>query len=76
MEKTTYRNEYRTFKTNLRKARMDAGLTQKQVAKELKKPQSYVSKVESGERRVDVVELKDFSRIYKKPITAFINTKK
>jgi transcriptional regulator with XRE-family HTH domain len=38
-------------------ARKKAGLTQLEVAERLGKPQSYVSKVESGERRIDVVEL-------------------
>jgi transcriptional regulator with XRE-family HTH domain len=37
-------------------ARLKAGLTQEQVASRLKRPQSFVSKYESGERRLDVVE--------------------
>ena len=38
--------------------RRDAGLTQVQVAERLEMPQSFVSKYESGERRLDVVELR------------------
>ena len=38
-------------------AREAAGLTQVQLALRLRRPQSFVSKVESGERRIDVVEL-------------------
>ena len=38
------------------KARKKAGLTQQQLAKRLKKPQSFVAKYEGGERRLDVVE--------------------
>jgi transcriptional regulator with XRE-family HTH domain len=38
------------------KARKSAGLTQQEVAKRLRKPQSFVAKYEGGERRVDVVE--------------------
>lgn len=75
MEKTIYRYEYRAFRQRLRRARAEAGLTQEEVAKELNKPQSYVSKVESGERRIDVVELKDFSKIYKKSIAYFLPSK-
>jgi predicted transcriptional regulator len=41
----------------LREVRRQANLTQEQVAKRLKRPQSFVSKCESGERPVDVVEL-------------------
>lgn len=37
-------------------ARKEAGLTQQQVADRLGKPQSFVSKVERGERRIDVIE--------------------
>jgi transcriptional regulator with XRE-family HTH domain len=40
----------------LTEARLKAGLTQEQVASRLKRPQSFVSKYESGERRLDVVE--------------------
>ncbi len=40
-------------------ARGDAGLSQVGLARRLGKPQSYVSKFESGERRLDVVELLD-----------------
>jgi transcriptional regulator with XRE-family HTH domain len=52
-------------------ARKDAGLTQAQVARMLGRPQSFVSKFESGERRVDFVELQRLARIYRKPISFF-----
>ena len=39
-----------------------AGLTQQDVAKRLKRPQSFVAKVEGGERRLDVLEFIDFTR--------------
>lgn len=41
----------------LKKARLDAGLTQTELAERLKRPQSFVAKYENGERRVEVVEL-------------------
>ncbi len=62
---------YREFLHKLRSARIEAGLTQKQVAIRLNKPQSYVSKSESGERRVDVIELTEFARLYSKPMEYF-----
>jgi transcriptional regulator with XRE-family HTH domain len=56
--------EYKRFLERLRKARSDAKLTQAQVAEALGQPQSFVSKCESGERRVDVVELLWFARAF------------
>jgi transcriptional regulator with XRE-family HTH domain len=55
----------------LKEARRLAGLTQADVAAQLHEPQSFVSKCESGERRVDFVELKEFARVYKVPISYF-----
>lgn len=46
---------------------------QAEVAKKLGKPQSFVSKVERGERRLDVAELKQFADMYKKPLDFFVN---
>lgn len=63
---------YRLFLKRLREARLAAGLTQAQVAAKLQRPQSYVSKCESGERRVDVVELQRFAQLYKKALEFFV----
>lgn len=41
----------------IEKARSDAGLTQVQLARKLRKPQSFISSIESGQRRLDLVEL-------------------
>lgn len=43
----------------LKQLRLDAQLTQSELANRLNKPQSYVSKYESGERRLDVVEIRE-----------------
>ena len=64
MTTSTYDQRYEEFLRRLREARRDAGLTQKEVARLLRKPQSYVSRCESGERRVDVVELLEFAKVY------------
>ena len=66
-----HNKRYREFLRKLKAARLEAGLTQKQVADLLRKRQSYVSKSESGERRIDVVELEDFARLYGKPLEYF-----
>jgi len=52
---------YRAFLSRLREAREAAGLTQEQVASKLGRPQTWVSKCELGERRVDFVELEDWA---------------
>lgn len=66
-----YSQEYQALLKQLKRARLLAGMSQAQVARLLKKPQSYVSKCESGERRVDFIELQQFARIYKKKLTFF-----
>ena len=58
MAKTIHTPEYRLLIQLLRQLRTQAGLRQKELADMLGKPQSYVSKYESGERRLDVVELR------------------
>lgn len=63
---------YRRFLERLRAARLEAGLGQVEVAELLGKPQSFVSKCESGERRVDVIELAAFGRIYGKTVDFFV----
>jgi transcriptional regulator with XRE-family HTH domain len=67
-----YALEYRRFLVQLREARLAAGMTQVQVAALLKKPQSFVAKCESGERRVDVLELARFAKIYKRALQDFV----
>lgn len=56
----------------LRDTRQQAGFTQAKVAAALKRPQSFVSKCESGERRIDVIELDDFAKLYGKAIQFFL----
>jgi transcriptional regulator with XRE-family HTH domain len=56
MAKAKFSSAYEKLRELLVEARLDAGLKQADVARALGVPQSYVSKVESGERRLDVVE--------------------
>ena len=72
MARSTFSPRYQAFLLNLRQAREEAGLTQVEVAQALGKPQSFVSKCESGERRVDVIELAEFARLYRKTLDYFI----
>ncbi len=64
MQKSQHTAEYRRLVEALRRARERAGLTQEQVAQRLELYASFVSKCESGERRLDVVELAAFCRLY------------
>lgn len=70
-----YLPQYKKLTQKLRQARLDAGLTQVEAGKKLKKPQAYISKIERGERRVDVVELNEFARLYDKPLGYFVGEK-
>ena len=72
MPKSIYSKDYKNVIKKLKKARVDAGLKQSDIAKKLKKPQSYISKIERGERRIDIIELKELAEIYKKDITYFV----
>lgn len=55
----------------LRTARRMAGLSQAAVARQLRRPQSFVSKCESGGRRVSAVELIAFAKVYGRPLEFF-----
>lgn len=72
MAKSIYDKDYREIIERLKKARIGTGLSQQAVADKLKKPQSYISKIESGERRLDVAEMKKLAGIYKKPVDYFL----
>jgi transcriptional regulator with XRE-family HTH domain len=51
-------SERRVFEAMLREMRISAGLTQEEVARRLGRKQPFVSKYESGERRLDILELR------------------
>ena len=73
MSKSIYSKEYKNIIERLKTARLDVGMKQEDVASKLKKPQSYISKIERGERRVDVAELKELAKILKKDINYFLS---
>jgi transcriptional regulator with XRE-family HTH domain len=68
---------YRRFRAMLRQWRIDAGLTQRDLAQRLKKPPSYVHKSEVGDRRIDPIELVVWCRACDvKPSTAICRVEK
>ncbi len=69
--KLLWQHQYEAFRKRLVSARELAGLTQTEVAQRLGKTQTFVSKCETGERRVDIVELTNFARIYNQPLRYF-----
>lgn len=64
--------ERQAISAKLRQAREEAGLKQMHAAKLLNIPQSILSEVESGERRLDVAELKLLAKVYKKDPAWFL----
>ncbi|MES0488444.1 MAG: helix-turn-helix transcriptional regulator [Leptospirales bacterium] len=66
-----HQKEYGLLIDKLIQARLEAGLTQEEAGKKLGWRQDYISKLESKQRRLDVIELADFAKIYKKPLEYF-----
>jgi transcriptional regulator with XRE-family HTH domain len=62
MGKSIGTSEQKKLLTLLRQIRLDADLRQVDLAAKLKQPQSYISKYESGERRLDLLELREVCR--------------
>lgn len=72
MSKAIYSKDHKYIVEQLKKARKEAGLEQAEVAKLIGKTQSHISKVEAGQRRIDIVALKEFAKVYKKDINFFL----
>jgi len=60
------------FLSLLRRMRLDAGLRQADLARKLGQPQSFVSKYESGERRIDVLELRQICMVLGVSLSEFV----
>lgn len=60
--KSLFTRKHTQLRKMLVKARKDAKLTQVQLAAKLRRRQAYISRIERGERRVDVVEFVDIAR--------------
>ena len=65
---------YGRLRERLKAARIEAGLTQVEVGHLILKPQSFVSKIEGGDRGVDYLEMQVFAHIYGKPLSYFADT--
>lgn len=72
MERTIHSNEQKQLRKLLRQIRLGAGIKQAGLAELLGKPQSFVSKYESGERRLDLLELRQVCKALGVPLTEFV----
>ncbi|MFA5145061.1 MAG: helix-turn-helix transcriptional regulator [Candidatus Omnitrophota bacterium] len=72
MDKTIFTKSHKDLVGKLIKARKAAKLRQVDAAKKLGRTQSYISKLEAGQRRIDTVQLKEFAAIYKKKLQDFL----
>jgi transcriptional regulator with XRE-family HTH domain len=72
MSKTIHRNEYRTLLKLLKQHRLRAGVTQTEVSTALERSQSFMSDIERGVRRLDLVELKDICGVFKIGLGQFV----
>jgi transcriptional regulator with XRE-family HTH domain len=72
MPKSIFTPEYNQFRLLLITARKTSGLTQVDLAAKLHKPQSYVSKFERGERRLDIIEFLKITEALNVDPTKFI----
>jgi transcriptional regulator with XRE-family HTH domain len=71
LKNAEYRRHYRALLARLKEARISAGLTQVRAAAKLSEPQSFISKIESGERRIDFIEVQFLAKLYRKPLSFF-----
>ena len=72
MEKSINSREQRVLLETLNRLRIESGLRQVDLAKKLKVHQSFVSKYESGERRLDLVELRQICQLLNKDFVEFV----
>jgi len=72
MAKAIFSKDHKYTVEQLKNARLEAGLDQADVAKLLSKTQPHISKIEAGQRRLDITQLKEFAKIYKKSLDYFI----
>jgi transcriptional regulator with XRE-family HTH domain len=73
MPKSIYSAEQELLQELLRRTREEDGLTQVKLARQLNRPQSFVSKYESGERRLDIIELREVCQSLGTTLARFVD---
>ena len=74
MQKSLHTNQHRILCELLRELRTKASLTQVQLAEAIDEPQSMVSRVEVGERRLDILELRQWLAALSVSLEAFVRS--
>jgi transcriptional regulator with XRE-family HTH domain len=72
MDKSIHTTDHKKLQRLLKQVRLGAGLRQEDLAELLGKPQSFVSKFEKGDRRLDLVELRQICRAVGISLTEFV----
>ncbi|MBN6714895.1 helix-turn-helix domain-containing protein [Pseudomonas capsici] len=71
MTKAIYRREHVIFLRELKRMRLGSGMTQAQCSAALGRPQSFMSDVERGIRRLDMVQLRDLCQVLGRDLISF-----
>lgn len=71
MTKAIYRREHVIFLQELKRMRVESGMTQAQCSAALGRPQSFMSDVERGIRRLDMVQLRDLCMVLGRDLVSF-----
>ncbi|MGO2452819.1 helix-turn-helix domain-containing protein [Pseudomonas taetrolens] len=74
MTKAIYRREHVIFLQELKRMRIESGMTQAQCSAALGRPQSFMSDVERGVRRLDTVQLRDLCQVLGSDLISFTNS--
>jgi transcriptional regulator with XRE-family HTH domain len=72
VEKNTFTPEHQALCELLRQVRREAGVTQVELAVRLKRDQTFISKYESGERMLDVIEVRKICVALEIPLEKFV----
>lgn len=72
MKKIANTKQYKTLLQQLYQLRISQGLKQQDIALKLKVPQSFISKIESGERRLDLIELRMICKCLNTDLVEFV----
>lgn len=73
MDKSIHNSSYKAVIALLRKKRFEKGLTQQQLAGALQISQATLSKIESCERRLDIIELRQFCQALEISFVEFVS---